>query len=267
MRRSIALILAAAVLMAVLATPAVAGTDPLQLLQQLIDEGKKETDGLGGQADSTFLSVLVPDAEEVALDVDLEEGLSHQERLTAYIARLEGALRANPTDFESIVKKGFAHQMLERHDMARDAFERAIQLQPSALPVYGALAQSVSMMDPGIKVYANGRLVEFDVQPAVVNGRTLVPFRAVAETLGGKVEFDAATYTAIVTLGGNRVEVTRDSSIARVNGMEHALAVPATIINGRFLLPLRFVGESVGEQVEYHPGLGAGNAVISIFDK
>ncbi len=41
-----------------------------------------------------------------------------------------------------------------------------------------------------IKVAVNNELVTFDVEPVIINGRTLIPIRAVVEKLGCKVDWD-----------------------------------------------------------------------------
>ena len=57
--------------------------------------------------------------------------------------------------------------------------------------------------DDGVKVQVNGRLVDFpDAAPEVVDGRTMVPLRAVLEALGAEVDYDAASQTTRAKLGG-----------------------------------------------------------------
>jgi len=47
----------------------------------------------------------------------------------------------------------------------------------------------------------NGVAIELDVPPQIVNGRTLVPARAVAESFGAKVDWDGSTRTVTITEG------------------------------------------------------------------
>ena len=44
--------------------------------------------------------------------------------------------------------------------------------------------------DNSIKVLLNGEYVNFDVEPQLVNGRTMVPFRAIFEAMGATVEWN-----------------------------------------------------------------------------
>lgn len=65
---------------------------------------------------------------------------------------------------------------------------------------------------PVVKVLVNGKELQPDVPAIIMDGRTLLPVRAVAEALGAKVEWDSQTYTARVSTVLSKEEV---SSIAR----------------------------------------------------
>lgn len=105
-----------------------------------------------------------------------------------------------------------------------------------------------------IPVYLDGLPVEFDVPPTIVNGRALVPFRLLAEALGCQVEWDetARRVHAVNPYSGRTVDLWIDRTDAEVNRSHRTLDVPATIVNGRTLVPLRFFGEALGAQVAWH---------------
>ncbi|MFZ5814447.1 MAG: copper amine oxidase N-terminal domain-containing protein [Bacillota bacterium] len=52
-----------------------------------------------------------------------------------------------------------------------------------------------------VHVLVNGRPVQSDVPGIMVDGRTMLPVRAVAEAVGAQVEWDAATFTVKLTTG------------------------------------------------------------------
>ena len=52
-----------------------------------------------------------------------------------------------------------------------------------------------------IKVFVDGLPVSTDVQPVIRGGRTLVPFRTIAEALNIKVNWDSAAQTVEATYG------------------------------------------------------------------
>jgi hypothetical protein len=98
--------------------------------------------------------------------------------------------------------------------------------------------------------------VTLDAAPVLGAGnRTLVPVRAVAEAMGGTVGWDAVTRTASVTVGSNTLELTLGKNTALFNGTATPIdtdpKVLPLIINGRTMLPLRFVVESLGADVSY----------------
>ena len=88
-----------------------------------------------------------------------------------------------------------------------------------------------------------------DVDPVEINGRVLVPMRAIFEAFESDVSWDEATRTATSVRGNTVIKVTEDNQIVNVNGEEKWLDVPATIINGRFVVPVRFIAETFGADV------------------
>ena len=108
----------------------------------------------------------------------------------------------------------------------------------------GVFAQEIS-------VYIDGRKVFFDVPPAKIEGRTMVPLRAIFQGLGAFVEYDSKTRTITATKSNIRVQLTLDSTEAIVNGQLRVLDVPAMSLSGRTLVPLRFVGEAFGAEVKW----------------
>ncbi len=97
-----------------------------------------------------------------------------------------------------------------------------------------------------------------DVAPKIVNDRTMLPARFVAESLGAKVEWDGEK--ELVTITGKNSEtgedvtilITIDSEIAKVNGKEVKLDSPAFVENDRTYTPIRFISEQLGASVEWN---------------
>ena len=87
---------------------------------------------------------------------------------------------------------------------------------------------------------------ESGTSPVIIDGRTLVPIRAVIENLGGEVSWDNKTKTAALTYNNDEIKLTIDSKTALFNENEKTLDTAPVIINSRTMLPLRFVAESFG---------------------
>lgn len=100
------------------------------------------------------------------------------------------------------------------------------------------------------KVLLNNKVLSFDVPPIVENGRTLVPVRVIFEALGAQVSFDAATNTVIATKGTTIIKMKIGGNAFK-NDQPIQLDVPAKIITGRTLVPLRFISEALGATVNY----------------
>jgi len=99
------------------------------------------------------------------------------------------------------------------------------------------------------RVVVNGRLLYMDVQPIVVDGRTLVPLRAIFESLGATLEWDSETSRILGVKGDIRVDLFVGSRTAVVNGRTVMLDLAPTIVSGRTMVPVRFIAESLGAKV------------------
>jgi len=119
----------------------------------------------------------------------------------------------------------------------------------------------VSFADSGsIMIRLDGADIVSDSPPVIVNGRTLVPARAVFEAMGGTVNWSEASREVSVTVNNVNVKLKIDSKKAYIDGTEKTLDVPARIIKNRTMIPVRFVSESLGCQVSWDDK----NRIVSI---
>lgn len=106
-------------------------------------------------------------------------------------------------------------------------------------------------------VQLNGAYVHFaDAQPEKVNGRVMVPFRAIAEVLGAEVTYDAGKITAkkdgetlSFALGGKQLTITDDSTgkVIKTTAVDSAPYKKG----GRTYVPVRFFAEAFGLTVQW----------------
>ena len=116
----------------------------------------------------------------------------------------------------------------------------------------------------GAKVTLNGELVKFNDQyPIIDNGTTLVPIRAVSEMLHASVSWDGNNGIAHIDKGGKKIKLLTGTTTAYINGEEHELEVSAEVVNGRTLVPLRFVAEALDMNVIWH----GDNRMVELVDK
>lgn len=90
-----------------------------------------------------------------------------------------------------------------------------------------------------------------DLQGTIVDGRFLVPMRSIFESLGASVDWDGTTRTVTGIKDNVSVRLKIDDKNALVNGKKYELDVPAQIINSRTYVPMRFIGESLGADVNW----------------
>ena len=96
-----------------------------------------------------------------------------------------------------------------------------------------------------------------DVAPKVVNDRTMLPARFVAENLGATVEWDGEKQLVTITGKNEKQEdvtilITIGSDYAKVNGEDVKLDSPAFVENDRTYTPIRFISENLGATVEWN---------------
>lgn len=103
-----------------------------------------------------------------------------------------------------------------------------------------------------IRVVIDGSPVFFDQPPSAIGGRVLVPLRGVFERLGAFVQWDPQSNTVTAIRADTQVVLVIGSRQATVNGRAVLLDVPALIVGGRTLVPLRFVSEAMGARVDWN---------------
>ncbi len=100
-----------------------------------------------------------------------------------------------------------------------------------------------------ITVEVNKTEVPFDAPPVNVNGRILVPVRAIFESMGATVTWNAQTQTVSSKLDGSVVVMTIGQNIMKVNGERVILDVPPQIMSDRTMVPARAAAEALDARV------------------
>jgi len=106
-----------------------------------------------------------------------------------------------------------------------------------------------------INVFANGDQVNFDEQPIVVNERTLIPVRKVANALGlsdNNVSWDSSGKVTIKN-GQDKIIIQNNIQQVYLNGKSFTTDVPAQIHNNRMMVPLRAISELFNKNVQWYP--------------
>ena len=132
----------------------------------------------------------------------------------------------------------------ERADQTDQILAMTVNDTPSLTGPATAPAQA---QNNAINVTVDGTAVNFTgQQPTIINGRTLVPVRGVFEALDFDVSWNGQARQVTLSRANDTIVITIDSASFTANGASHALDVPAQIIGGSTMIPLRAVLESVG---------------------
>ncbi|MCE5223970.1 YCF48-related protein [bacterium] len=109
------------------------------------------------------------------------------------------------------------------------------------------------------EIQINGQSTAIDsdpkVTPVIKDNRTFLPIRVIIEAWEGTIQWDSQIKKVTIQVNGNNIQLTIQQPIALVNGKskkidENSKVVPF-ILNGRTMLPLRFIAENLQAQVEW----------------
>lgn len=124
--------------------------------------------------------------------------------------------------------------------------------------VFSFVMSFAAFAENEITITVNSAPLVLDVAPDIVEGRTMVPMRAVFEALGANVTWQAENQLIIATSGsyiislviGAKVMLCMDVATATETSI--SLDVAPYINNGRTLVPLRAVSEVLGATVDWN---------------
>lgn len=102
------------------------------------------------------------------------------------------------------------------------------------------------------EMLVDDKTVELDSAPFIRNNRTLVPLRAISESLGAIVEWDSLKRTAIIDSEEGYLEFIADSNIACVNGRYIETDTDSQIVNCRMMVPIRIIAETLNCSVSWN---------------
>jgi hypothetical protein len=108
---------------------------------------------------------------------------------------------------------------------------------------YPAAANSGSQSRHYIAVIIDGKEAISDQEPVIENGRILIPIRMIVEQLAADVDWLPKTRSAVIRYNNTEIQLSIGEKEAFVNGHPYDLDVPARIVGGRTMIPLRFLME------------------------
>ncbi|MCE3198865.1 stalk domain-containing protein [Paenibacillus sonchi] len=178
--------------------------------------------------------------------------------LTRYNTELTPEMK---TELEAIKDKDAAltalAEMLNQKGSVTDAVyvqKEAILANVKNLNSYKKLGKLYAQTGKkGIKLYVNGEESTSGVAPVQTGGSTLVPFKAIAESLKAEVVWNPQERSVTMTREGTEVKLFIDKKTAYVNGQAVSLQVAPAIVKGNTVVPARFVSEALKATVKWEP--------------
>ncbi len=115
------------------------------------------------------------------------------------------------------------------------------------------LASAALVPQAIVRVEVNGVVASYDgTPPQLLRGRVLVPVRGVFEQLGAAVTWDEEKKVVTATKDGHVTWLRIGDKTARRDNAPVVLDVPPQLLDGRTLIPLRFVSEAMGAKVDWN---------------
>lgn len=104
-----------------------------------------------------------------------------------------------------------------------------------------------------IRIIIDGVTLSTDQPPVMVNGRTMVPLRAIFEAFNADIKWNQKTQTVTASQGDTTIVLKIGSKLATINNKAVTLDVPGKNLKGRTMVPTRFVSEALGRKVGWNP--------------
>ena len=95
----------------------------------------------------------------------------------------------------------------------------------------------------------DGKTIESDVNPMIIDGRTMVPVRVLFDSFGAEVLWNESLRQVIVFNKSTVIVFTIGSKTAYIDGVGRPIDVPPVIVQNRTLVPIRFISSVLGYDV------------------
>ncbi|MCP3746671.1 copper amine oxidase N-terminal domain-containing protein [Paenibacillus sp. A3M_27_13] len=129
--------------------------------------------------------------------------------------------------------------------------KKNIMLLIAMILIVSSLGQVASAASKEVTVTVDAKKVNFpDGKPLLEESRVLIPVRFVSEALGAKVDYK--NRTVLIKQSAKNISMKVNTSIVTSGDKRIFLDVPARLQKGRVYVPLRFVSEALGAQVDWN---------------
>lgn len=116
-----------------------------------------------------------------------------------------------------------------------------------------ARERKITMQIGSPKATIDGKETTLSAPPFISSGKTMVPFRFVAEALDAKVSWDQFEKMVTIVKGDITIYLWIGKTYSIVSGNMVTLSSPPVLRNGKTFVPMRFISESLGAKVDWEP--------------
>ncbi len=126
------------------------------------------------------------------------------------------------------------------------------------LTVVLTLSCTSAFAQDSITVLLDGEAISFDVQPQIINSRTMVPMRAIFTALGANVDWVEEHRLIIASKNASLITMMIDQPIMHIGNLETEeqktleLDSPPVIVDSRTLVPVRAISDALGVGVDWN---------------
>ncbi len=191
-------------------------------------------------------------------------------KLTDKMSIESGTGVANFSVFEKSYNPELEYAAIQSHpggfdDASREEYRKMIHFLKEKNSIFMTPTQYTNYVND-MKAYRNSpeeriavlcynKLLDFDVYPYLENDRTFIPIRAVSENLDAFVTWNEETQTVKIFADDYVLKLVVGSDIAYKDNIEVKLDAPVRVVDGRTMVPLRFIAEAFGAEVQWDNAL------------
>ena len=115
-----------------------------------------------------------------------------------------------------------------------------------------------------IKLFVDGSEIKnLPANPIIINDCVLVPVREILERFNADLEWRGDAKELLISKNDTRVLLTVNETVAKVNGEEKILLSPATLINEKLMVPVRFISETFGFEIKWEDGKNERKVIVN----
>ncbi|MBB6217559.1 hypothetical protein HNQ80_003682 [Anaerosolibacter carboniphilus] len=210
--------------------------DALEADKDAIEASKEEVEGKLAELEAAYEAAKAS-GDEAAIKAAQEAVAAAKLEMT----ELKAEMNDIKGQMKEVIKNKYTQEELDALKQVAEEIQQA-ETDVEVIPVEN--------------IYSKKGNFKFDVPPVIKQGRTLIPVRAITEGLGAEVKWNGEAQEVTIEKDGVVIIFNLKTGIVLVNGEEKELDVRPGMINNRTMVPLRFIAETLGLNVEYDKETG-----------